>query len=160
MASAKGPVETLTSREVEVLKLIATGLSTNEIARALGIAFKTAACHRSRIMAKLDIHDVASITRYAIRSGYVSLGSASGGSHGIPAELFERVRTTEANYRRAVEDYGAFLRDREAIGLTNPDSSTGARRLRRAEELAHKEYHAALVALKDFLLGNDQVAEV
>jgi DNA-binding CsgD family transcriptional regulator len=156
MAGQHGTVDKLTSREVEVLKLIATGLSTKEIARSLGIAFKTAACHRSRIMAKLDIHDVANITRYAIRSGYVGLASANGERDGIPAGLFERVRTTEAKYRTAIEEYGAFLRDREAIGLTNPDSSTGARRLRQAEELAHQEYHAALVALKDFLVGNDQ----
>ena len=160
MANAHGPVEKLTSREVEVLKLIAAGLSTKAIARSLGIAFKTAACHRSHIMAKLDIHDVANLTRYAIRSGYVGLGFASGGRDRIPAEFFERVLITEAKYRRAVEDYGAFLRDRDAIGLTNPDSSTGVRRLRQAEESAHKEYHAALVALKDFLLGNDQAPKL
>jgi DNA-binding CsgD family transcriptional regulator len=160
MASAKGPVEKLTSREVEVLKLIATGLSTKEIARSLSIAFKTAACHRARVMAKLDIHDVANLTRYAIRCGYVGLGSASGGRDETQMELFDRIRTAEAKYRRVVEEYGEFLQDRETIGLSNPDSSTGARRLRQAEELAHQEYHAALVALKDFLLGNAQAPKV
>src|SRR5690242_3362370 len=91
MVSATGPEESLTSREVEVLKLIANGLSTKEIAHSLGIAFKTAACHRSRIMAKLDIHNVANLTRYAIRSGYVGIGTASGGPNGIQLELFERI---------------------------------------------------------------------
>jgi hypothetical protein len=120
----------------------------------LSVTFKTAACHRSRIMAKLDIHEVANLTRYAIRNGYVDLGSANGRRAEVPPELFELVRTREAKYRRAVEQYGAFLHDRESIGLTNPDSSTGARQLRHAEELAHQEYHAALVALKEFLFGS------
>lgn len=151
MASANGLAERLTSREVEVLKLVASGLSSKEIARSLGVTFKTAACHRSRIMAKLNIHQVASLTRYAIRNGYVDLGSANARPEDIPPELFKLVRTTEAKYLQAVKQYGAFLQDRESIGLTNPDSSTGARQLRHAEQLAHREYHAALVALKEFL---------
>ena len=56
----------LTPREGEVLKLIASGLSTKEIALSLGISFKTAACHRSRLMDKLGIHEVAGLTRYAV----------------------------------------------------------------------------------------------
>ena len=154
MASANGPVEKLTPREVEVLKLIASGLSTKEIARSLGVTFKTAACHRYRITGKLNIHEVANLTKYAIRNGYVDLGSVNGGHDEIPPELFQRVRTTEAEYRRALGAYRAFLLERETIGLSNPDGSTVARRLRQAEEFAHHEYHAALVALKDFLLGD------
>lgn len=152
MSTPNVPIERLTPRELEVLRLVATGLSTKGIARLLSITFKTAACHRSRIMAKLDIHEVASLIRYAVRNGYVDVGDANGRTDGVRTELFERVRTTEAKYRGALEEYGAFIRDRETIGLTNPDSSTGARRLRQAEELAHREYHAALVTLKDFLL--------
>src|SRR5204863_3875268 len=149
MASPNGSVERLTRREIEVLKLVATGLSTKEIARSLGITFKTAACHRSRIMAKLGLHQVANLTRYAIRNGYVDAGENGFPGGKQKSELFERVKTTEANYRRAMDEYGAFIRDRESIGLPNPDGSTGARRLRQAEEMAHQEYHAALVALKD-----------
>ena len=145
------PVESLTPREIEVLKLIATGLTTKEISRSLGIAFKTAACHRARVMEKLGIHEVANLTRYAIRKGYVDLGGTSR-SAAEQAELYERVRTMEARYRRVMEEYGAFLKERQSIGLPNPDSSTGARRLRQAEETAHKEYHEALVALKNFLI--------
>jgi DNA-binding CsgD family transcriptional regulator len=48
MASANDPVEKLIPREVEVLNLIASGLSTKETARSLGVSFKTAACHRYR----------------------------------------------------------------------------------------------------------------
>ncbi|HWC98786.1 MAG TPA: LuxR C-terminal-related transcriptional regulator [Candidatus Sulfopaludibacter sp.] len=155
-ANGQVRVEDLTRRELEVLKLVATGLSTKEIARSLGIAFKTAACHRSRIMAKLDIHEVANLTRYAIRNGYVDIGGTNGNGHRSEAqlELFDRIRVTEAKYRKAMDEYGAFLRERESIGLPNPDSSTGARRLRQAEEMAHNDYHAALVALKDFFFRN------
>jgi DNA-binding CsgD family transcriptional regulator len=159
MASARGPVERLTPRELEVLKLIASGLSTKAIARSLGISFKTAACHRYRIREKLGIAEIANLTRYAIQNGYLGLDSASGERAAVPPELFERVRTTEAKYRRALQEYSAFIRERETIGLTNPDGSTGARRLRQAEGLAHQEYHAALVALKDFLLGNEPAAK-
>ena len=57
----------LTPRETEVLVLIAEGLTTKEIAQQLGISFKTAACHRSRLMDKLDVHEAVGLVRYAIR---------------------------------------------------------------------------------------------
>ena len=56
----------LTPRETEVLKLIAEGLSSKQIAARLGIAFKTAVSHRTCIMDKLAIHEVAGLVRYAI----------------------------------------------------------------------------------------------
>lgn len=57
----------LTSREREVLQLVAEGQSSKEIASTLGISAKTAESHRSRIMAKLGVHETASLVRYAIR---------------------------------------------------------------------------------------------
>ncbi len=57
----------LTSRETEVLVLIAEGLSSKRIAQHLRISFKTVVCHRSRLMDKLDVHETASLVRYAIR---------------------------------------------------------------------------------------------
>ena len=57
----------LTPRETEVLKLIAEGLSSKQVAQELDISFKTAVCHRSRLMSKLDVHETASLVRYAIR---------------------------------------------------------------------------------------------
>ena len=63
----------LTSRERQVLQLIAEGKSSKEIAALLGISLKTAESHRTRMMQKLDIHDVASLVRYAIRHGLVVL---------------------------------------------------------------------------------------
>jgi DNA-binding NarL/FixJ family response regulator len=62
----------LTPREREVLQLVAEGKATKQVAAALGISPKTAESHRTRIMRKLDIHEVAGLVRYAIRSGLVS----------------------------------------------------------------------------------------
>lgn len=57
----------LTEREKQVLVLIAEGKSTKEAAAMLGISYKTADSHRSKIMEKLDVHETASLVRYAIR---------------------------------------------------------------------------------------------
>jgi len=65
------PEEPLTAREREVLQLVAEGKTTKEIAVLLGVSVKTADAHRTRLMQKLDIHDVASLTRYAIRQGMI-----------------------------------------------------------------------------------------
>jgi PAS domain S-box-containing protein len=64
-------VSPLTAREVQVLALVADGNSTKAIAALLGISYKTADSHRSRIMEKLGIHETASLVRYAIRQGIV-----------------------------------------------------------------------------------------
>jgi len=61
----------LTLRERQVLQLIAEGKSTKEIALLLGVSAKTAESHRTRLMQKLDIHEVASLVRYAVRRGIV-----------------------------------------------------------------------------------------
>ena len=66
-------VDKLTPREGEVLKLIVDGNSTKQIAGKLGIAFKTAACHRSRVMNKLGAPNSAALVRSAIRRGLVEL---------------------------------------------------------------------------------------
>lgn len=61
----------LTSREVEVLQLIAEGKANKESAAALGISIKTVEKHRGKLMEKLGIHDTASLTRYAISAGII-----------------------------------------------------------------------------------------
>jgi DNA-binding NarL/FixJ family response regulator len=61
----------LTGREAEILQLIARGSSNREIAEALRISVKTVDTHRMHLMTKLDIHDVAGLTRYAIRKGLI-----------------------------------------------------------------------------------------
>lgn len=60
---------TLTKREREVLKLIAEGKNTKEIAYSFNLSVKTVESHRQHIMEKLDIHNVAALTKYAIREG-------------------------------------------------------------------------------------------
>jgi two-component system response regulator NreC len=61
----------LTPRERQILQLVAEGKTTKQIANLLGVSFKTAESHRNRAMQKLDIHDVAGLTRYAIRRGLI-----------------------------------------------------------------------------------------
>ncbi len=61
----------LTERERQVLVLIAGGRSTKEAAAQLGISYKTADSHRSRILEKLGVHETASMVRYAIRAGLI-----------------------------------------------------------------------------------------
>ncbi|MFO8026517.1 MAG: response regulator transcription factor [Opitutales bacterium] len=66
-------IDLLTNREREILKLIAESHSTREIAQKLGISAKTAENHRTNLMRKLDLHDVAGLTRYAIKKGLVRI---------------------------------------------------------------------------------------
>jgi DNA-binding NarL/FixJ family response regulator len=63
--------DSLTPREAEVLKCIAEGQSTSELASKLGITFKTAACHRERIMQKTSAHNAVMLVRFAIRAGLI-----------------------------------------------------------------------------------------
>jgi two-component system, NarL family, response regulator NreC len=65
------PSDPLSPREREVLQLVAEGKTTKEVAQVLGISVKTADSHRSRLMEKLEIHETASLVRYAIRRGLV-----------------------------------------------------------------------------------------
>jgi len=59
------------SREVEVLQLIAEGKANKQVAADLGISIKTVEKHRQRLMSKLDLHDTAGLTRYAIAAGII-----------------------------------------------------------------------------------------
>jgi DNA-binding CsgD family transcriptional regulator len=61
----------LSKRERQVLALIVEGKSSKEIAAALGISFRTAVTHRASLMGKLDVHEIASVVREAIRHGLV-----------------------------------------------------------------------------------------
>lgn len=68
-----GPFEVLTEREREVLQLYAEGYSTNEIAERLNLSSKTVSTHRLNLNQKLDLKNVAEMTRYAIREGLTSV---------------------------------------------------------------------------------------
>jgi len=64
-------VQKLTTRESEVLRLIADGYANKQIAAELGISIKTVEKHRQQVMNKLNIHDIAGLTRYALSTGMV-----------------------------------------------------------------------------------------
>lgn len=70
-SKSEKPRDPLTTRERQVLQLIAEGKSTKDVASVLGISVKTAESHRTRLMQKLDIHETASLVLYAVRRGIV-----------------------------------------------------------------------------------------
>lgn len=72
---APSPLERLTPRQREVLQLVAEGHTTKAIARRLGLSVKTVEQYRAQLMEVLDIHDVAGLTRFAVRTGLVSAES-------------------------------------------------------------------------------------
>jgi len=65
--------KTLTAREIEVLRLLATGKRVKEIARILHISVKTVESHRQNMMDKLEIHNAIELARYALREGLASV---------------------------------------------------------------------------------------
>jgi DNA-binding NarL/FixJ family response regulator len=66
------PLDGLTPRQREILQLVAEGKSTKDVARLLNLSVKTVEAHRGQIMTRLEIHDLAGLVRYAIRTGLVS----------------------------------------------------------------------------------------
>jgi DNA-binding NarL/FixJ family response regulator len=73
--SVRRRLEKLTPRQMEVLRLMAQGLTTPEIARRLGLSSKTVETHRGEIMKRVGIHDIVGLVRYAVRVGLVSTDS-------------------------------------------------------------------------------------
>jgi DNA-binding NarL/FixJ family response regulator len=69
---AESPIDLLTPREREVLQLVAEGHTNASIAAKLGVSAKTVDTHRTNLMQKLNLHDVAAVTRFAIKHGIVS----------------------------------------------------------------------------------------
>ena len=69
---AEGALAQLTERQREILKLLAEGAGTKEVAQILGISVKTVETHRAQLMERLGIHDLAGLVRFAIRNGLVS----------------------------------------------------------------------------------------
>lgn len=73
LTKADLPPDPLTFRECEILQLIAEGRTTKEIAQHLGLSVKTIESHRTRVIYKLDIHETATLVRYAIRRGLTAV---------------------------------------------------------------------------------------
>ena len=69
------PLDQLSSRQREILKMIAEGKNTKEIAQILELSAKTVETHRAQLMDKLDIHDIPGLVRYAIKTKLVTLES-------------------------------------------------------------------------------------
>lgn len=69
--SARRRLHALTDRQIQVLRLVAEGHRTREIAKQLGLSIKTIESHRSEIMKRIRIHDVVSLVRFAIRVGLI-----------------------------------------------------------------------------------------
>jgi DNA-binding NarL/FixJ family response regulator len=70
-AKGTAPADRLTSREREVIQLIAEGRTSKDIARQLGLSVKTVDAHRANIMGKLDLHSVSEVVLYAVRNRIV-----------------------------------------------------------------------------------------
>ncbi|UCF69425.1 MAG: response regulator transcription factor [Acidobacteriota bacterium] len=66
------PLAGLTSRQREILQLVAEGNSSKQVAAKLGISVKTVEAHRGQIMERLGVHDVTGLVRFAIRAGLIS----------------------------------------------------------------------------------------
>jgi DNA-binding NarL/FixJ family response regulator len=70
--TVRRPLERLTARQLEVLRLVAQGNTTPQIAKQLNLSAKTIETHRSEVMRRLGVHDVVQLVRYAVRVGLVS----------------------------------------------------------------------------------------
>jgi DNA-binding NarL/FixJ family response regulator len=70
-AREEGDGHVLSVRQREVLRMIADGLSTGEMADRLGVSTKTVQTHRAKLMERVNVHNVSSLVRYAIREGFV-----------------------------------------------------------------------------------------
>lgn len=73
VGAEQDPIDRLTPRQREVLQLVVEGKTTKEIAALLDVGVKTVETHRAKLMESLDIHDIAGLIRYAIRSGLLVL---------------------------------------------------------------------------------------
>ena len=70
---AVSPLERLSAREIQVLKLVVEGRTSKEIARLMGVEASTIDTYRSRIMTKLEVGDIPALVRLAIRHGLIDL---------------------------------------------------------------------------------------
>lgn len=73
MEPAKKSESDVSSREIEVITMLADGMTNKDVADRLFLSVNTVACHRQNIMKKLGLKNTAELTKYAIRKGYVEL---------------------------------------------------------------------------------------
>jgi len=142
----------LTARECQVLRLIAAGVSTRQIASTLGISFKTAVTHRTRLMEKLDLHNVAEVTRYALLHQQDEVEYRERETR--ERELLDAVREAEKKYRAAVAAHAQLLLVAKS-GKMNVDRDTeqAIYRAAIAEREAIEKYGEALKAFTKLILN-------
>jgi DNA-binding CsgD family transcriptional regulator len=154
-------MEHLTPRELEVLKLICEGLSSRRIAGQLGIAFKTAACHRSRIMEKAGVDNAVGLLRWAIRKGIISIdqegvftpsaqatGIVGGGSPRTREELAREVEQARSRYLEASRRF-LEVTDDVPSGASNPDGTLRIQLPARDRRRAFEAYQRATKKLTE-----------
>ena len=139
----------LTQREREVLQQIAAGRTSKQIAAALGISFKTVVCHRTRLMEKLDLHNVASLVRYAIiqQESLLTVGQDQ-----VEQEYLEQLRQAQDAYRKASDHYNQLI-DTHQEPMVDAD---GQHMLHLAVSNKHEalqRYAASLERFADLILG-------
>jgi DNA-binding CsgD family transcriptional regulator len=91
----------LTSRETEVLTLLASGRSCKEIAGMLEVSHKTVECHRAHIMEKLEAKEIGAIVRYAIRSGLIVCLTMFVQDLGVPSDRSDACSSRYSELERA-----------------------------------------------------------
>jgi DNA-binding NarL/FixJ family response regulator len=85
--SVRRRLERVTARQLQVLQLVADGLSTREIARRLELSVKTVETHRGEMMKRLGLHDVVALVRYSVRVGLVAPWPEPGNLAGIGGHI-------------------------------------------------------------------------
>ena len=71
-SGAPDPLAALTPRQREILQLVAEGHTSKDIARRLGLSYRTVEAHRNQVMKRLDVHDVTGLVRFAVRVGLIA----------------------------------------------------------------------------------------
>jgi DNA-binding NarL/FixJ family response regulator len=70
--AAAGQLDALTPRQREILQLVAEGLTSKEVAQRLGVSYRTVEAHRTQLMKRLNLHDLAGLVRFAVRVGLIA----------------------------------------------------------------------------------------
>ena len=137
----------LTPREHEVLRLIAVGMRSKQIANELGISFKTVVSHRTRLMEKLGLHNIAEVTRYALQPQEVV------SDRELECKLGDALRAARSTYRAAAEENKRVIEmGKTAQWRLDAAGSQAIYRAGMIEREAMEKYAQALEVFADFVL--------
>ena len=151
----------LTSREREVLALIAEGRSSKEIAYQLRMSFKTACCHRWRILRKFNAHNTAEMIRKAVTDGLLNLTPSNGHADGQPAANGLPVRL-ETTMEPLLLRLDVLLQENrryfESLRSALARSKTVCRQAENYREQLREEVQGTKVLCAEFKAGGDPQA--